>query len=799
MDGLQTHLAVNRQGSLNWLAVVDQLTRAPAGAKPTTKSAAKEEPAASVTWAVKEVSLKNGSITWQDESTDRPGKGRIQNIEAKVHHLDSKFAQPVRVDAAWSVDFGEALSIGRMAVKDAEVEVNAHRAKVGEIDGQEARVSLTRSKAGTIDWLPIPQIKLPAAPAKAKGDAPWAVNVGKFALTGANLRFADQSTMDPAVVTLSDLAIKADHLSTERGQKTGLDIAGKINDKGDLKVAGSVQLQPLVADLDVSATGFPLLPLQPYFGEYLNITLTKGQVSTQGKLAVQAAKDGLAGGFKGQLTLGDLNSVDKANNADFLRWKSLYLGGIDLRLQPFGLTVGEVALSDFYSRLIISPEGKLNLGQIVRQPEGDKAATGKPAAPAASSQAAGDAKVASAPAKAMPPVRIDKVTLQNGTVNFSDRFVKPNYTANLTKLGGRISGLSSAADSVANMELRGNYANTAPVQILAKLNPLAAKPYLDLQGEVKGIDLEPFSPYSGKYAGYAIEKGKLSVTVNYKLENNQLTADNRIFLDQLTFGDKVDSPDATKLPVNLAVSLLKNGRGEIDINLPISGSLDDPQFSVGGVIVRVIVNLFVKAVTSPFALLGSLFGGGEELSILEFDPGRTAFGPASIKRLEALAKALNDRPALRLEISGRADPETDREGLRRVAMERAVRAEKQKDLVKKSVDSGATESIEVDAKEYPVYLQRAYKAAKFPKPRNLIGFAKDLPVEEMEKLMLTNLPASDEDLDHLADQRAEAVQLWLVEQGKVPAERVFIAPSKVGGSKPDSDKAKASRVEFSLK
>ena len=349
------------------------------------------------------------------------------------------------------------------------------------------------------------------------------------------------------------------------------------------------------------------------------------------------------------------------------------------------------------------------------------------------------------------------------------------------------------------MELRGNYANTAPVQILAKLNPLAAKPYLDLQGEVRGIDLEPFSPYSGKYAGYAIEKGKLSVTVNYKLENNQLTADNRIFLDQLTFGDKVDSPEATKLPVNLAVSLLKNGRGEIDINLPISGSLDDPQFSVGGVIVRVIVNLFVKAVTSPFALLGSLFGGGEELSILEFDPGRVAFGATSIKRLEALAKALNDRPALRLEISGRGDPETDREGLRRVAMERAVRAEKQKDLVKKGVDSGSTDSIEVDAKEYPAYLQRAYKAAKFPKPRNLIGFTKDLPVEEMEKLMLTNLPASDDDLELLADQRAEAVQLWLVEQGKVPAERVFIAPSKVGPDKGGADKAKASRVDFALK
>jgi hypothetical protein len=165
------------------------------------------------------------------------------------------------------------------------------------------------------------------------------------------------------------------------------------------------------------------------------------------------------------------------------------------------------------------------------------------------------------------------------------------------------------------------------------------------------------SPYSGKYAGYAIEKGKMSLFVKYKIENDQLTAENRVFLDQLTFGDPVDSPDATKLPVTLAVALLKNRNGEIDINLPISGSLNDPEFSVGGLVVKVIVNLLVKAVTSPFALLGSVFGGGEELSNVDFDFGQAVITPPAQPRLEKLAKALLDRPALRLDIEGRADPE----------------------------------------------------------------------------------------------------------------------------------------------
>jgi outer membrane protein OmpA-like peptidoglycan-associated protein len=344
------------------------------------------------------------------------------------------------------------------------------------------------------------------------------------------------------------------------------------------------------------------------------------------------------------------------------------------------------------------------------------------------------------------------------------------------------------------MDLRGKYANSAPVEIQGKLNPLAAKSFLDIKAAITGVDLTGFSPYSGKYAGYAIEKGKLSLNVAYKLENKQLAAENRLFIDQFTFGDKVESPDATTLPVNLAISLLKNNRGEIDLNLPISGSLDDPQFSIGGLIVKVIVNLFVKAVTSPFALLGSMFGSGEELSNVEFAAGRAGIDAAANKRLESLAKALVERNSLKLEITGRADPEVDKDGVKRVAIERAMKAEKLKDL-KKAGEGKSLEDIDIAPTEYKTYLTRAYKEAKFPKPRNVIGMQKELPVEEMEKLMLANLPATDDDIKALADRRAETVQGWLVEQGKVPPERVFLLPSKVE----HDDKGKGSRADFSLR
>ena len=414
--------------------------------------------------------------------------------------------------------------------------------------------------------------------------------------------------------------------------------------------------------------------------------------------------------------------------------------------------------------------------------------------------------IAAPTASPMPPIRIGKLSLQGGQVNFTDNFIRPNYTANLMELGGSVTGLSSDAATTADVDLRGQV-NNAPLNILGKVNPLKGDLALDLKADVKGMELAPFTPYSGKYVGYGIEKGKLSFDINYKIENRKLTAENRLILDQLTFGEKIESPTATKLPVQLAVALLRDRNGVIDINLPIGGSLDDPQFSVGGIIIKVIINVITKAITAPFALLGSLFGGGEELSYLEFDAGRYAIPAAGEAKLKSLAKALGDRPALKLEITGRVDPEVDREGLRRASIDRKVRALKLNDTVKKgeSVDPA---SVAVTPEEYPELLKRVYKDEKFPKPRNLVGLQKDLPVEEMEKLMITNSQVTDDDMIGLGNQRAQAVKDWLLKNGQVPQDRVFLLAAKVGksGTKEgqpadakDTPKGKASRVDFSLK
>ena len=636
-------------------------------------------------------------------------------------------------------------------------------------------------------------------------------SLGELDMTNGLVHVLDESRGTPIKTLIGDFDLNLKHLDSKGAEPSELKTFFRLNGAGEIVVHGKVEPFNSAADLNVIIKSLDLLPLQPYFDSQLNIALTRGQLTADGTLQVRQtankhAAAGKAGGsvlegkFVGQATLGNLRAVDKISSQDFLRWKSLYFGKVDVNFNPLSITVGEIALSDFFARVIVSPEGRLNLTQIVRQDGVAASPVPSPEVAAAQADAAANAnKVenkgegeASAPVPAksanaapLPPIRIDKITLQGGNVRFTDNFVKPNYTANLKKVGGNVTQLSSTPGTIASLELRGSYNNIAPLTISAKINPLLAKPYLDLQAEVKGVELTSLSTYAAKYAGYAIEKGKLSLTVNYKIENDELQAQNRVFIDQLTFGDtRSDSPDATSLPVKLAVSLLKNRKGEIDLDLPISGTLSDPEFSVGGLVVKVIVNLLTKAVTSPFALLGSLFDGGEEMSMVAFDPGRANISETMQKRLENLAKALADRPALKLEITAVVDPENDREGVKRASIERKVEALKQQDSEKDA--EGETASVEVSAEEYPALLERVYRAEKFPKPRNMIGLTKSLPVAEMEKLMLAHTTVDDEDLQNLGKRRARRVRDWLIEHG-VDSERIFLLPVKVEeGGRPET-------------
>jgi hypothetical protein len=536
----------------------------------------------------------------------------------------------------------------------------------------------------------------------------------------------------------------------------------------------------------------------------VNIILTDGSITAAGNLSVSQSA-GKMRASHGAISVNSISTVDKQNADEFLSWKSLYIKGIDAGYNPGYARINEVALADLYSRLIIYPDGSLNVQSIVvsdkKNPEtGTAAAQGQATT---IKTAAGQPTPAPAPPASQPapvkkeafPVSIEKISVQGGHVNFTDRSLKPNYVADLTEMAGRVTGLSSETTKMADVDLKCVFNNYAPLEITGKINPLREDLFVDIKARFTDVELSPLTPYSSKYVGYTIQKGKLSLDLRYLIDKND--SSNVIFLDQFTLGEKVESEKATKLPVKLAIALLRDRKGEIHLDLPVTGRTDDPKFRIGRLILQVILNILSKAATSPFALLGAIFGGGEELGYMEYDYGKSDIGEAGIKKLDTLAKALSDRPALKLSIEGHVDVEKDKEALRQIIFNRKVKAQKLKDMISEGAQTMPVDDVTVEPAEYEKYLRMAYKAEKFPKPRSIIGLAKKLPVPDMEKLMLTHIEVTDSDLRGLAAPRAEKVRAYMVGTGKVESERVFmVEPKTLSPEKKDS--LKDSRAVFIL-
>ena len=499
--------------------------------------------------------------------------------------------------------------------------------------------------------------------------------------------------------------------------------------------------------------------------------------------------------YVGKAGLNRFASIDSKNADDFLKWDALLLDKLEVGINPTRLSIDQVSMADFFARVIVDADGSVNLVSMFSDSEGaedeaDQTGSQEPPKPAGEPKEDGQ----------QPSIRISRVTLSGGDVDFSDRFVKPNFNAKFHDLGGRVSGLESIAEKRADVLLEGMWSNHAPVKITGKINPLIQEPYVDLNLNISDIELSPFSPYSGKYIGYILDKGKLTFNVAYLMENRRLESKNSIFIDQLTLGDSVDSPDAVSLPIKMAVALLKDREGNIELDLPVSGSMDDPEFKVGKVVLTVLKNLIVKIVTSPFAALGALAGGGEELSYLDFEAGISEISPENAAKMDKLVKILYERPGLKLDIQGTLAPEADNEALRVQLLENRLKTEKLTRMIASGQSALPLEEIVLQEEERPVLLEAVFEAAAIPVPVDDSGNPIELTPETMETLLRTHTEVTADDVRRLANARAFAAKHYLLQTEQVERERVFIVePAAAENKEEKQDDSGAGQVIFSLK
>ncbi|KWH02641.1 AsmA family protein [Burkholderia territorii] len=725
-----------------------------------------------------------------------------------------------------------AIVLPDASAKIAKVDVAARIAEIASVDATGLALDVKRLKDGKIDLAALGEPAQAAVPKrtvarKAAAAAPsWHYRIDALNVKESSANFTDLSTPRPVKLAIKPLDLSVQKISDDMTKPLPVQLKATLNRKGSVNVSGDVTAQPLKLGLKIDGNRLDAAAFEPYFGSALNATIASALLNAQGNLTFAQVKDTPRATYRGDVALVDVRMLDKATSDPFAGWRSLALSNLKVNYDEKGTDVdaARVTFSNFYGRVLLDAQGRLNLKDVVAKETGPAQSLTRDASktepvplspgvtPPAAAQAASAAAAqqASAPAaasatvvvKAAPqpqnPVRMHfgQLVLQNGRVTYTDNFIKPNYTANLVAIKGTVGAFGTDSTTSAPVDVAANLAGNGPISIKGSVNPLIDKPALDLTATAHDIELTNLTPYSAKYAGYPITKGKLNVDLHYQLANDQLQANNHIFIDQLTFGDHVDNDTATKLPVKLAISLLKNTRGEIDVNLPVSGSLSNPEFSVGGLIWRAVLNLIAKAVTSPFTLLANAFGGsgGEDLGYVEFAPGSYALTDAQQKKLDTVVKMLTEKPSIRLDLIGRVDPEKDTPGLRDAYVERLVRQQKLKDVVGQG-ESIDPMSVKVEPAEYTKYLTRAYKAADFKKPRNLIGLQKTLPDADMKKALADHAPADDNALRALAQQRAQAVRQYL--DGKIDSSRMFVVAPKLD-AKGIEDKGATTRVDFGL-
>jgi hypothetical protein len=669
-----------------------------------------------------------------------------------------------------------------------------------------------------------PKAATAAAPTTAPKPAPaeansslWQVDLREFALHDANISAEDRRTNPVTKVVISPLSLKVDGASLNLAKPVTVALDAKVNGAGSLNVSGDVTPQPVAANLNLKVGSLNLEHVQPYVAQYTSMTLMSGALNCDAKLKYDgAAHPALQ--VAGNLSVAKLHTVDNALRQDFINWDRVDVEGLKFQFDPNRLDIDRIAGRGFYARVIIEPDTSLNVKRVLAGPAATvvvpvgsagetEAGTATPSPPLPrkyriSKRAAAPAPAA-APAKApIPfPVTIKKIVLTGSKTDFTDLSVMPNFSAGIEKLEGSVAGLSSDPSSRAKVDMKGSVGEFSPVSISGDVNLLSAALYTDLSLNFSNIELTIFNPYSGKFAGYNISKGKLNTDLHYKVDNRKLDAQHHIVVDQLEFGEKTESKEAVSLPVKLAVSLLKDKDGVIDLNLPVTGTLDDPKFRLGPVIWKVLVNLLEKAVTAPFKLLGSLFGGGPDLQFVDFQPGSADLDPAAVDKAHSLVKALNARPQLKIEVPIATVKDVDRPRLVEQKLQAQLHDEQAASANKKSA-AGATDFTQLEPAAQLDILNRVYKqnVGGEPKYPESITSLKSKPEATSAKIeFLTNalrehIEVSDADLTKLAQQRATNVQQALLTDSQLDPGRVFLVAN---------DKAKNEgglvRLELSLR
>lgn len=732
------------------------------------------------------------------------------------------------------------LSLPAFSARDFVIDSKNRRVIIPFVESSDARFTLWLNPDGTLNYQKLFEFsgsekedKPATEPPNEEGIAgqPWVVTIEEISLDDYVTTFEDRTLSEPAHVLLKPININLKNVSTEKESQAEVAVNLEVNESGVVTTKGIVAMDPPFADLTLDISRVALSPFNPYVRSVAHLDILDGAFNLNGQARYQAPHDNEPMlRYEGDMSIDNFKAVSRVYTEDFVNWHMLAVNDLVLDIEPNKLSISEIYAKKPSGRVLIWPDGTLSLGTMFAGTGDEKIV-----------EAQDKTETETGPQAAMP-IAIGAIRIEDGSANFADLSLTPNFATGIQKLGGTITGLSSDALGRADVSLEGKVDEYAPVTISGQINPLSEDVYTDLEIRFDNIELTTFTPYSGRFAGYAIEKGKLSLDLKYKVSENVLIGDNKIVLNQFTLGERVDSPDAINLPIGLAIALLKDRNGIIDLDLPIRGNLDDPEFSYGHIIIQALLNIITKAVTSPFALIGGLVGADSEtLSFVEFEFGGADLRTEETDKLDILAKALFERPMLRLEVKGAADTHHDRFALADVKLLNQLKRTKLEESGEQAKkDVGALEEIPLSDEDYNRLILQTYIETFGEDPRTLLeaepGVSSDTSqtkpqaptgdagrriltigqqmfdnaqgllgirseayvkskavvreigrspesfrvlIERAKRRLIEDIPVDEIELRQLAQERANRIKGYLLEHGEIANERVFILDAEI--------------------
>lgn len=598
----------------------------------------------------------------------------------------------------------------------------------------------------------------PAAPAPGtEPDKPWQVILRDLQLRDYQVHLSDRAAGSQEVkLDLAPLNLDLKDFDSLGTSPFSLALDTAVNQSGQIKAAGQVQISPTWAKLQVTTRNIDLRLAQAYISPFIRLELRSGQLGSDLAVDLKSVEP-LAFSIGGRAEVNQLHTLDTLKERDFLKWQQLVVEGLDYR-HGEGLAIQQVSLLQPYTRFIINEDLTTNVNDLI---------IAQPSEPNAKTEPAGKPL----------PMRIGGISIKDGSANFADFSLMPNFATAIQQLNGQIGTLDNQSPKTASIDIKGKVDKYAPVSIKGSLTPFDPMNSLDIATSFKNVELTTLTPYSGKFAGYRIRKGRLNLDLHYQIEKGKLSAENKLLLEDLQLGEQVDSKDAVDLPIRLAVALLKDTQGNIDIQLPLQGDLNNPEFSVMPIVWQTLRNLVLRAAQAPFNFIAGLVGGSDsDLSQVRFAAGSDELDGAAQKSLDTLAAALKERPVLRLEVEGMSAQSSDGPPLAAARLEREYQNTWYKMLQRRGDAVPAEpEQLVVDEDDKAVLLEGIYRARlKQQPPAEWAELSDEERGAKLKDAVLQSWGQSQLLLRQLAQARAASIKDYLVERGGLADQRIYL-------------------------